>query len=124
MLQSVVDVASVIKTYYVSKFAAKVKQLPWDMASNLPKQRMAQQQQQHRTAARLAAYSQSCSTPSDSGSDPGTWVPALFQYNMDAVGTNTPWLEGAASMFFTLNQNSTDDFTVGYLIHTHLGEQL
>lgn len=114
-LQSALDVAEVIRTYYASDFASKVSVPPWDFASNIPKL--------------------STSVPADpagvaggevlfSAIDTGTWAPAFFQSVLDGIESQAPWLQDAAASFFVLdrggNTSNRDALNVGNLVHDSL----
>jgi hypothetical protein len=114
---------SVVKRYYETDFANKIKQAPWDIKSNIP--------------TMPSSYRRSSSTNSSSSvdgevsimasywdvaSDQGMWGPYFFQSFLGFVDTYAPWIEDLTAGFFTLKRgsNAEDTLTAGNLLHDML----
>lgn len=119
-----------LKTYYTTDFAAKVRHPPWDLTSNIPGMSNANSSVQNKTnnssnrdnstgeEGIILGY---VDAVLDTG-DPATWAPAFFQLVLEGISSSAPWLDRAAADFFTLKRDpsNADQVNAGNILHDTL----
>jgi hypothetical protein len=142
-VKSAVDVFRVLKQYYDTDFARKVKSAPWDVQSNMPSlysyatssSSYSQQGQSTSTSSNSAGNSSSNAnaTASPSGEisimssywdvtflDQDNWAPYFFSSVLGSIHTYLPWMETAVAGFLTLKRGPDvpkDALTAGNIVH-------